>query len=159
MTEFTKPIYEIITGAIAAKAETITYKQVSQRLASSYRLNLPPIGLGRQLGSLAALLDEISQRSGLVIPPLTSVVVDSKGKPSYGVAPVFAMWLRRRPNTPASTLQQVERLPYGKDPPSFIIHLAQSETLRFDWSNIASLVAAEEWASAPPLDAGDHASS
>lgn len=157
MTEFTKPIYEIITGAITAAAETITYRAVSDRLAAQYRLACPPIGLGKQLGALAALLDRTSERSGLVIPPLTSIVVNRHGEPSYGVAPVFAMWLRRRPNTPASTLQQVARIAYGEDPPAFVIRLAQSETRRFDWSTVPPLVAADEWGNAPPWSAGDHA--
>jgi hypothetical protein len=157
MTEFTKPIYEIIVGAITDGAETITYSAVSDRLAAQYRLACPPIGLGRQLGALAALLDCISERSRLVIPPLTSVVVNKRGEPSYGVAPVFAMWLRHRPNTPASTLQQVARLAYGEEPPSFVIRLAQSETLGFDWSTVPPLVEADEWGNAPPWSAGDHA--
>jgi hypothetical protein len=157
MTQFTKPLYEIISGAIAAGKQTITYGAASDQLKNQYRLRYPPVGLGMQLGALAALLDSISERSGLVIPPLTSIVVNSKGEPSYGVAPVFVMWLRRRPNTPASTIQQVAHLAYGKEPPAYVIHLAQTETRQFDWLAVPILVGQDEWMAAPPWSAGNHA--
>jgi hypothetical protein len=157
MTAFTKPLYEIITGAIGTATETITYRAVSNRLASQYHLTCLPIGLGKQLGALAALLDHASERSGLVIPPLTSIVVNRDGEPSYGVAPVFTIWLQRRPNTPASTLHQVARLAYGDDPPLFVIRLAQAETRSFGWSSVPPLIGTEEWERAPLWSAGEHA--
>ena len=130
---------------------------MSDRLAVQYRLACPPIGLGRQLGALVALLDRTSERSGLVIPPLTSIVVNRHGEPRYGVTPVFAMWLRRRPNTPVATLQQLARLAYGEEPPSFVIHLAQSETRSFNWLTVPPLIAVDEWRNAPLWNAEDQA--
>lgn len=148
MAASTRPIYDIITAAIAQKRNPITYTYVCQELAAQHQIQVVPIGLGSHLTKLANLLDRTSDRSGLVIPPLTSVVTRTNGPPGYGVNSVFAAWLRRRPGTSASLLRDAAASPGNADPMPHITILAQTETRHFGWSAVPGLISDEEWLAA-----------
>ena len=148
MATLTRPIFGIITAAIQGKKNPVTYAFVCQQLAAQHQIQVVPIGLGSHLTKLANLLDRTSDRSGLLIPPLTSVVTRTNGPPGYGVNSVFAAWLRRRPGTSASLLRDATASSGNADPMPHITTLAQTETRQFDWLAVPGLISEEEWRAA-----------